>query len=135
MRPFEMLRAGISTLSGSSHNCCVSTKSIPCFVSRNETLWLRVELQAVGARVALDPENPDFLEDDPLDEEDDMPVKHLTHRYPDRVLFVVTPSRRLVVVTADHAPDPKPGDTLISLVNAAPADPPTEAQPTGTGQG
>jgi lysine 2,3-aminomutase len=35
-------------------------------------------------------ENPDFLEDDPLDEEDDMPVKHLTHRYPDRVLFVVT---------------------------------------------
>ncbi len=35
-------------------------------------------------------ENPNFLEDDPLDEEDDMPVPHLTHRYPDRVLFVVT---------------------------------------------
>ena len=35
-------------------------------------------------------ENPDLLEDDPLDEEVDMPVKHLTHRYPDRVLFVVT---------------------------------------------
>ena len=35
-------------------------------------------------------ENPEFLEDDPLDEEDDMPVRHLTHRYPDRVLFVVT---------------------------------------------
>ena len=35
-------------------------------------------------------ENPSFLEDDPLDEEDDMPVPHLTHRYPDRVLFVVT---------------------------------------------
>ena len=35
-------------------------------------------------------ENPNFLEDDPLDEEEHMPVKHLTHRYPDRVLFVVT---------------------------------------------
>ena len=35
-------------------------------------------------------EDSDFLEDDPLDEEDDMPVRHLTHRYPDRVLFVVT---------------------------------------------
>ena len=35
-------------------------------------------------------ENPSFLEDDPLDEEEDMPVPHLTHRYPDRVLFVVT---------------------------------------------
>lgn len=35
-------------------------------------------------------ENPGFLEDDPLDEEEDMPVPHLTHRYPDRVLFVVT---------------------------------------------
>ncbi len=35
-------------------------------------------------------ENPDFLEDDPLEEEEHMPVKHLTHRYPDRVLFIVT---------------------------------------------
>ena len=35
-------------------------------------------------------ENPSFLEADPLDEETDMPVKHLTHRYPDRVLLVVT---------------------------------------------
>ena len=35
-------------------------------------------------------ENPSFLEADPLDEEEDMPVKHLTHRYPDRVLLVVT---------------------------------------------
>lgn len=28
--------------------------------------------------------------DDPLNEEGDSPVKHLTHRYPDRVLFLVT---------------------------------------------
>ncbi|MBM4436315.1 MAG: KamA family radical SAM protein, partial [Actinobacteria bacterium] len=35
-------------------------------------------------------QNPAFLEADPLDEETDMPVKHLTHRYPDRVLLVVT---------------------------------------------
>ena len=35
-------------------------------------------------------DNPSLLEDDPLDEEEDMPVPHLTHRYPDRVLFVVT---------------------------------------------
>ena len=34
--------------------------------------------------------NPPFLEDDPLDEEGHAPVKHLTHRYPDRVLLVVT---------------------------------------------
>jgi CPA1 family monovalent cation:H+ antiporter len=32
-------------------------------------------------------------------------------------LFVVTPSRRLEVVTADRPADPKPGDTLISLVD------------------
>jgi hypothetical protein len=48
-----------------------------------------------------------------------------------RLLFVVTPSKRLVVVTADHAPDPEPGDTLISLVD----DPETEVKPNGTGQG
>ncbi len=46
-----------------------------------------------------------------------------------RLLFVVTPSRRLVVVTADEAPDPKPGDTLISLVD----DPEAEIRPDGTG--
>ncbi len=32
-------------------------------------------------------------------------------------LFVVTPSRRLEVITTDQPPDPKPGDTLISLVD------------------
>ncbi len=52
-----------------------------------------------------------------------------------RLLFVVTPSRRLVVVTADHAPDPKPGDTLISLIDDSPTKAPDEAQPNGTGQG
>ncbi len=54
-----------------------------------------------------------------------------------RLLFVVTPSRRLVVVTADHAPEPKPGDTLISLVDEPPAEPQAdaqaEAQPDGSG--
>ncbi len=38
-------------------------------------------------------------------------------------LFVVTPSRRLEVITADRPPNPKPGDTLISLVDD-PAEPP-----------
>ena len=32
-------------------------------------------------------------------------------------LFVVTPSRRLEVITADQPADPTPGDTLISLVD------------------
>ncbi len=32
-------------------------------------------------------------------------------------LFVVTPSRRLEVITTDRPADPKPGDTLISLVD------------------
>jgi NhaP-type Na+/H+ or K+/H+ antiporter len=34
------------------------------------------------------------------------------------VLFVVTAARRLSVITADQAIEPKPGDTLISLVDA-----------------
>lgn len=34
--------------------------------------------------------DPDFLMDDPLDEDEDMPVPGLVHRYPDRALFIVT---------------------------------------------
>jgi lysine 2,3-aminomutase len=34
--------------------------------------------------------DPDFLSDDPLEEDSDMPVPGLVHRYPDRVLFIVT---------------------------------------------
>ena len=34
--------------------------------------------------------NPAFLRDDPLEEEEDMPVPGLVHRYPDRALLIVT---------------------------------------------
>lgn len=34
--------------------------------------------------------DPPFLRDDPLEEDADMPVPGLVHRYPDRVLFIVT---------------------------------------------
>lgn len=34
--------------------------------------------------------NPPFLRDDPLEEEHDMPVPGLVHRYPDRVLLIAT---------------------------------------------
>jgi lysine 2,3-aminomutase len=34
--------------------------------------------------------NPAFLRDDPLEEEEDMPVPGLVHRYPDRALLLVT---------------------------------------------
>jgi len=34
--------------------------------------------------------NPPFLRDDPLEEERDMPVPGLVHRYPDRVLLIAT---------------------------------------------
>ncbi len=36
--------------------------------------------------------NPTFLRDDPLEEEEDMPVPGLVHRYPDRALLLVTTS-------------------------------------------
>jgi len=35
-------------------------------------------------------QNPPFLEDDPLDEDQHMPIPGLVHRYPDRALFLVT---------------------------------------------
>ena len=34
--------------------------------------------------------DPPFLVDDPLEEDEDMPVPGLVHRYPDRALFIVT---------------------------------------------
>ena len=34
--------------------------------------------------------DPAFLKEDPLEENDDMPVPGLVHRYPDRALFIVT---------------------------------------------
>lgn len=34
--------------------------------------------------------NPDFLQDDPLEENQDMPVAGLVHRYPDRALLIAT---------------------------------------------
>jgi hypothetical protein len=47
--------------------------------------------------------------------------RHFRDRYGDTavVLFVVTGSGRLTVVTADQPAEPKPGDTLISLVEGA----------------
>lgn len=44
-------------------------------------------------------------------------------------LFVVTPNRQLEVITADTPPDPKPGDTLISLVD----EPDDATEPPGRG--
>ena len=35
-------------------------------------------------------DNPEFLQDDPLEESEDMPVPGLVHRYPDRALLIVT---------------------------------------------
>jgi len=39
---------------------------------------------------AAELEDPPFLSDDPLEEDEDMPVPNLVHRYPDRALFIVT---------------------------------------------
>lgn len=49
-----------------------------------------VRLQAVPSLGELQHETWDL--DDPLAEERDMPVRGLTHRYPDRVLFYATPT-------------------------------------------
>ena len=39
---------------------------------------------------AMELTNPPFLEDDPLEEDEDMPVPGLVHRYPDRALLMTT---------------------------------------------
>ena len=64
-----------------------------------------IRLQSVPS--PLEAENPSGYElEDPLEEDKDSPVPGLTHRYPDRVLLVTTPSAPCIAASAPASAPP-----------------------------